>query len=94
MDKRRINKAIQDCLTIGPLDNWDYRKKISAKYGEDILREILIILEYMNTIRPEWPAESFDGFLLRARKAIEGKYPLLKKESVDVLINRIAYGYK
>ena len=54
-----LDAAIQDYFTIGPLNNWNFSpeyerdNKIVRKYGENILAEIMVIKEYLDTIRPD-----------------------------------------
>jgi len=92
--KSILDVAIQDCLTIGPPDNWAWKEKIADKYGERLLDEIMLIENFLGTIKPNWKTESFESFCQRAFKILRGQYPLLENESVNVLRNRIAYAYK
>lgn len=89
-----LDIAIQDCLTIGPPDNWDFSKKIVENYGSKVHDEMKNILESLRSIQPDWEAESFDKFGKRVRVTIKSQYPFLENESVNVLTNRVMYGWK
>jgi len=98
--KSDLDVAIQDCLTIGPLDNWNFspkyerNNKIVRKYGENIMAEIMMIKEYLDTIRPDWKTESLESFCQRVFVEVKNQYPQLEDDSVNVLTNAVAYGYK
>ena len=98
--KSDLDAAIQDCLTIGPVDNWNFPpeytrdKKIVRKYGESILAEIMAIEKNLNTITPDWQTESWEFFCQRVFDEVKCWYPQLENESVEVLKNRVSYGYK
>ena len=89
-----LDVAIQDCLTIGPSDNWAWKEKIAIKYGECVLDEIILIENFLGTIEPNWKTESFESFYQRAFNRVREQYPVLENESVYVLTNRIAYDNK
>jgi len=31
---KKLNEAIEDCLPVGPPDNWDYEKNLKEKYPD------------------------------------------------------------
>lgn len=94
MGLKIINDAIQECLTIGPEENWNYPDKISKKYGQEILSEISEILVSLNNIQPDWSKESYEEFLVRVFNEMHYKYPSLKENTLKVLKNRVAYNWK
>lgn len=94
MNNNIINNAIQECLTIGPVENWNYSDKICKKYGKKIWNQISEILVFIDTIQPNWSEESFEEFLIRVFNETHNKYPLLHENSIQVLKNRVAYRWK
>lgn len=89
-----VNMAIVDCLTIGPLNNWDYASKLNSKYSKDVADEIISILSCIKNIQPNWHNETYDEFLERAKHTIENLYSELSNNTVNVLVNRLAYDWK
>ncbi|MBQ6829576.1 MAG: hypothetical protein IJO59_00470 [Clostridia bacterium] len=89
-----VNNAINDVLTIGPVKNWNYAEQLRQKYDAQIEGIILSILETVLKLQPDWGKENYEGFLIRCTKNIVEVYPQLSQESVNVLVNRIAYDWK
>ena len=89
-----VNNVINDVLTIGPVDNWNYAEQLRQKYDRQIEVIILSILETALKLQPDWEKENYEGFLVRCTKTIGAIYPQLSPKSVNVLVNRIAYDWK
>jgi len=97
--KSILGIAIQDCMTIGPLENWNFSpeykrdKKIVEKYGKDILSKIIEIERFLDTIESPRRAESLKSFCRRVSRIVKKQYPSLEDESVNVLTTSVAYPY-
>lgn len=94
MVKNIIDIVIQECLTIGPSDNWNYKEKILNQYGNSAWIKVEKILDSLKTINPNWEKETYATFLVRVANTIKDEYPHLDEKSVHVLMNRVAYTYK
>ena len=89
-----VNNAIIECLTIGPLDNWNYKAKLCSKYSKEVSEKVLSIVTFVLQIHPDWQTETYNQFLNRARQIIKERYGYLTTKSVDVLVSRLSYDWK